>query len=149
MDPEFKKRLLANGNAALKELDLKMGAKLIVVENTAEAHNLVACKLCSCYPFSIMGTPPNWYKSESYRTHAFKAPRAVLAKFGTKLPDSVKITTHDSTQATRYLVLPMRPSGTEGMTEAMLAKLVTRDSLIGVTVLKSPREVKRAGHERF
>ena len=135
-DPAFKSRLLANGTAACEELGIEMAAtKLVVVESTPEVHNLVVCTLCSCYPRMLLGLPPDWYKSRAYRAHAVREPRAVLREFGTELPDGVTVRVHDSTADMRYLVLPMRPKGSEGLDEAKLAALVTRDSMIGVTTL--------------
>jgi nitrile hydratase len=134
-DPAYKARLLANGTKACEELGIDMGTvKLVVVENTAAAHNLVVCTLCSCYPRALLGLPPDWYKSRSYRARAVREPRAVLREFGTELPDQVALRVHDSTADMRYLVLPMRPVGTEGFSEARLAELVTRDSMIGVSL---------------
>jgi nitrile hydratase alpha subunit len=134
-DPEFKARLLADGTAAAREMGVDPGStRLMVVENTAGLHNLIVCTLCSCYPRAVLGLPPAWYKSTAYRSRAVREPRAVLAEFGTVIPDEVTVRVHDSTAELRYLVLPMRPSGTEGMGEEALAALVTRDSMIGVTV---------------
>ena len=133
-DPAYKARLLADGTAAVQELGIEMAAtKLIVVENRAGLHNLVVCTLCSCYPRMLLGLPPDWYKSRAYRSRAVREPRAVLSEFGTLLPDSVEVRVHDSTADMRYLVLPERPSGTEGWSEERLAQLVSRDSMIGVT----------------
>jgi nitrile hydratase len=133
-DPAYKARLLADGTAAVQELGIEMAAtKLIVVENRAGLHNLVVCTLCSCYPRMLLGLPPDWYKSRAYRSRAVREPRAVLREFGTLLPDSVEVRVHDSTADMRYLVLPERPSGTEGWSEERLAQLVSRDSMIGVT----------------
>jgi nitrile hydratase subunit alpha len=134
-DPAFKARLLANGTKACEELGIDMGTvKLVVVENTPAAHNLIVCTLCSCYPRALLGLPPDWYKSRSYRARAVREPRAVLREFGTELPGDVAVRVHDSTADMRYLVLPMRPAGTEGLNEAQLAALVTRDSMIGVSL---------------
>lgn len=133
-DPAFKARLLDNGTAACEEMGIAMGpTKLVVVENTPRIHNLVVCTLCSCYPRMVLGLPPDWYKSRDYRSRAVREPRAVLAEFGTRLADDVTVRVHDSTADMRYLVLPLRPVGTEAMTEAELALLVTRDAMIGVT----------------
>jgi nitrile hydratase len=136
-DPAFKARLLKDGSAAVEEAGVQMDqpTRLIVVENTPEIHNLVVCTLCSCYPRMVLGIPPDWYKSRAYRSRAVREPRSVLAEFGTTLPDKVTVRVHDSTADMRYLVLPMRPKGSEGLDEAKLAALVTRDSMIGVTVL--------------
>lgn len=137
VDPAFKARLLADGSAGVEEAGVQMDqpTRLIVVENTPEVHNLVVCTLCSCYPRMVLGIPPDWYKSRAYRSRAVFEPRAVLAEFGTQLPESVAVRVHDSTADMRYLVLPMRPKGSEGLDEAALAALVTRDSMIGVTTL--------------
>lgn len=134
LDPEYKKRLLADGTKAVQELGIDMErTKLVVVENTPQVHNLIVCTLCSCYPRPLLGFPPDWYKSRAYRSRAVREPRAVLQEFGTTLPDGVAVRVHDSTADMRYLVLPLRPEGTEGWEEAALAELVTRDSMIGVT----------------
>jgi len=133
LDPAFKARLLADGNAAARELDIDAGPyKLIVVENTPKLHNMIVCTLCSCYPRMVLGLPPDWYKSRAYRSRAVREPRAVLGEFGTAIPDSVEVRVHDSTADCRYLVLPERPKGTERMSETELAALVSRDSMIGV-----------------
>jgi nitrile hydratase len=136
-DPAFKARLLKDGSAAVEEAGVQMDqpTRLIVVENTPEIHNLVVCTLCSCYPRMVLGIPPDWYKSRAYRSRAVREPRSVLAEFGTSLPDKVTVRVHDSTADMRYLVLPMRPKGSEGLDETKLAALVTRDSMIGVTLL--------------
>lgn len=132
-DPAFKERLLADGPAAIDELGYlgHATAHLKVVENTPEVHNLVVCTLCSCYPFSILGMAPNWYKTAAYRARAVREPRGVLAEFGAEVGDAVEVRVWDSTAELRYLVLPERPAGTEGLDEAALAKLVTRNSMIG------------------
>jgi nitrile hydratase len=133
VDPAYKARLLANGSAAAEEIGLEVGPlKLIVVENTPQVHNVIVCTLCSCYPRMLLGIPPEWYKSRDYRSRVVREPRAVLAEFGTRLPDDTDIRVHDSTADMRYMVLPMRPGGTDGWDEARLAGLVTRDSLVGV-----------------
>ena len=136
-DPAFKLRLLKDGTAGAEEAGVQMDqpTRLIVVENTPDVHNLVVCTLCSCYPRMVLGIPPDWYKSRAYRSRAVFEPRTVLSEFGTSLPDSVTVRVHDSTADMRYLVLPMRPKGSEGLDEAKLAALVTRDSMIGVTTL--------------
>ncbi len=135
VDPAFKADLLADGSAACTALGLDIGPlRLIVVENTPETHNLVVCTLCSCYPRMLLGLPPDWYKSKNYRARAVSEPRAVLAEFGTILPPDQAVRVHDSTADMRYLILPMRPAGTEDWPEDRLAALVTRDSMIGVTV---------------
>jgi nitrile hydratase subunit alpha len=135
-DPAYKARMLANGSAAAEELGLEVGPlKLIVVENTPGVHNVIVCTLCSCYPRMLLGIPPEWYKSRAYRSRVVREPRAVLAEFGTRLPEDVDVRVHDSTADMRYMVLPLRPRGTDGWDEARLAALVTRDSLIGVARL--------------
>ena len=135
IDSEFKKRLLANGTAAVAEMAIPMGdAELIVVENSKDVHNVIVCTLCSCYPRTILGLPPDWYKSRNYRSRAVAEPRAVLKEFGTELPESVTLRVHDSNADMRYLVLPERPAGTEGWSEVQLAAIVTRDCMVGVAV---------------
>jgi nitrile hydratase len=132
-DPEFKRRLLEDGTAAIRALGVesRTGDHLTVVENTPKVHNMVVCTLCSCYPWEILGLPPVWYKSAPYRSRAVKDPRGVLNDFGVSLPKETEIRVWDSTAETRYLVLPMRPAGTEGWSEEQLATLVNRDSMIG------------------
>jgi nitrile hydratase len=138
-DPTFKQRLTANGTEAIKEFGLDMGGtRLDVVENTSKVHNMIVCTLCSCYPRSVLGLPPSWYKSREYRARAVREPRAVLAEFGTHLPDTVEVRVHDSSADLRYLVLPIRPAGTEKMNEEQLASLVSRDCMIGVSL---PRQI--------
>ncbi len=138
-DPEYKRRLLENGSDAVGEFGIDMGeTQLIVVENTDTVHNLVVCTLCSCYPRAILGLPPDWYKSKSYRARAVNEPRAVLREFGTLVPESVIVRVHDSNADMRYLVLPKRPSGTEGWSAEQLAVLVTRDCLVGVVSATKP-----------
>ena len=139
-DPDFKSRLLADGTAAIAELDLlgPQGRHMVVVENTAEVHNLVVCTLCSCYPWPILGLPPAWYKSNAYRARAVIEPRVVLREFGVALPDEVEVRVWDSTAEMRYLVLPRRPAGTDGFTEEQLVELVTRDAMIGAGTLAPP-----------
>jgi nitrile hydratase len=134
VDPDYKSRLLADGTAAIAELGFAgpEGDHMVVVENTSQVHNLVVCTLCSCYPWPTLGLPPKWYKAPSYRARAVREPRALLAEMGTSLPDDVEIQVWDSSAEVRYLVLPERPSGTDGVTEDELAALVTRDSMIGV-----------------
>ncbi len=137
-DPAFKSRLLADGTQACRELGLDVPAlRLIAVENTPHVHNLIVCTLCSCYPRMLLGLPPDWYKSRNYRSRAVREPRAVLSEFGLELSQEIKIRVHDSTADMRYLVLPMRPAGTEGWSEARLASIVTRDCMIGVAVPKT------------
>ena len=139
LDPAYKARMLADGSQAAEELGFEVpGLKLIVVENTADTHNVIVCTLCSCYPRMLLGIPPEWYKSRNYRSRVVREPRTVLEEFGTRIPDSVKIRVHDSTADMRYLVLPMRPAGTDGWSEERLAGLVTRDSMVGVAVAKGP-----------
>ena len=134
-DPEYKKRLMEDGTAAVAELGIPMaGLELIVVENTPDVHNVVVCTLCSCYPRTILGLPPDWYKSKSYRSRAVIEPRAVLEEFGTAIPDDVSVRVHDSNADMRYLVLPMRPEGTESWDEDRLAGIVTRDCMVGVAL---------------
>ena len=134
-DPAFKKRLLADGKAACAEFGIDLEAdRLIAVENTPEVHNVVVCTLCSCYPRALLGMPPTWYKSENYRKRVVRDPRSVLKEFGTALPDSVTVRVHDSNADMRYVVIPMRPEGTEGWSEQKLAGILTRDALVGVTV---------------
>ncbi len=133
-DPQFKQSLLQDAPSAVKALGLKIGpVQLLVVENTPEVHNLIVCTLCSCYPRSLLGLPPDWYKSREYRSRAVREPRSVLLEFGTDIPDEVEVRVHDSTADLRYLVLPQRPEGTGHLTEDELAALVKRDSMIGVT----------------
>src|SRR5438105_15058774 len=135
VDAAYKKRLLANGTAACEELGLEIpGLHLVVVENTSSVHNVIVCTLCSCYPRMLLGLPPDWYKSRNYRSRMVREPRAVLAEFGTVIPPDVAIRVHDSTADMRYLVVPKRPAGTENWSEAELARLVTRDSMIGVAL---------------
>jgi nitrile hydratase len=137
VDPAYKARLLADGTEAIEELGFG-GVDLKVVENTPTTHNLVTCTLCSCYPHALIGLPPTWYKSFEYRSRAVIEPRAVLRDFGLALPDSVDIRVWDSSAELRYMVLPMRPAGTERLTEDALAALVTRDAMIGVAVVPPP-----------
>jgi nitrile hydratase subunit alpha len=139
-DPRFKARLLADATAAANSLDFSspVGAHLIAVENTPQIHNMVVCTLCSCYPWEVLGLPPVWYKSAPYRSRAVAEPRAVLAEFGVALPAATQIRVWDSTAETRFLVLPMQPHGTEGWSEERLAAVVTRDSMIGTGLVKSP-----------
>ena len=138
VDTDFRTRLLANGRAACEELGITFydDTQLIVIENTDEVNNLVVCTLCSCYPRPVLGLPPDWYKLKPYRSRAVTEPRAVLAEFGTTIPDDVEVRVHDSTAMVRYLVLPKRPKGTEDFDEAELAALVTRDAMIGVVAVE-------------
>jgi nitrile hydratase len=134
-DPAFKAKLLADGNGALEDIGLDRGLyKLVVVENTAQVHNVIVCTLCSCYPRWLLGLPPDWYKSRNYRSRTVREPRAVLREFGLELPGEVTVRVHDSTADMRYLVLPARPAGTDGWSEGELAAIVTRDCMIGVAV---------------
>jgi nitrile hydratase len=138
-DAAFKARMLEDVNKAAQELDIDAGGIPIrAVENTPAVHNVIVCTLCSCYPRLLIGLPPDWYKSRSYRSRTVREPRAVLAEFGTAIPDDVEVRVHDSTADLRYMVIPQRPAGTEGLDEAALADLVTRDCMIGVSVAKSP-----------
>ena len=133
LDTAFRERLLADGTGAITELGFEgwAGAHFKVVENTPAIHNIVVCTLCSCYPHSVLGIPPNWYKSAAYRARAVREPRAVLAEFGETVPPEVEIRVWDSTSELRYMVLPERPPGTEGWSEDALARLVTRNAMIG------------------
>ena len=144
-DPEFKRRLLADATEAANSLGSSdpISSHLIAVENTPQVHNLVVCTLCSCYPWSVLGLPPVWYKSAPYRSRAVIDPKGVLADFGVALPPETEIRIWDSTAETRFLVLPMRPAGTESWSEEQLAALVTRDSMVGTGLPKSPAEVAR------
>ena len=139
-DPAYKARLLEDATAAIGEFgfDGRQGKDMVVVENTAQVHNMVVCTLCSCYPWPVLGLPPVWYKSAPYRARAVRDPRGVLGDFGVSLPEAVEVRVWDSTSEVRYLVLPQRPAGTEGLGEAELAALVTRDSMIGTGLAKPP-----------
>jgi len=139
-DPAYKARLLKDATAAIAEFGYtgRQGEDMVVVENTPEQHNMVVCTLCSCYPWPVLGLPPVWYKSAPYRSRAVKEPRAVLADFGVTLPAATRIRVWDSTAELRYLVLPMRPAGSEGLREDALAELVTRDSMIGTGLARAP-----------
>jgi nitrile hydratase len=134
VDPEYKRRLLADAPAAIAELGYSsgQGEHMVAVENTAKVHNVVVCTLCSCYPWTILGLPPTWYKSAPYRSRAVIDPRGVLREFGTELAEDVEVRVWDSTAELRYLVIPKRPAGTESMSEQELAALVTRDAIVGV-----------------
>ncbi len=133
VDSSYKERLLKNSTKAIEELSYtgRQGEHMVVVENTPETHNMVVCTLCSCYPWPVLGLPPSWYKSDEYRARAVREPRKVLKEFGLSLNDNIKIKVWDSTSEMRYLVLPMRPKGTEGFSEDKLSKIVTRNSMIG------------------
>ncbi len=139
VDPAYRERLLADGAAAVRELGIEIGAlHLIVVENTPAIHNVIVCTLCSCYPRALLGMPPDWYKNIEYRSRVVREPRAVLREFGLTLPEPVSVRVHDSTADMRYLVLPMRPAGTEGWSEAQLLDIVSRDALVGVALPRGP-----------
>ena len=140
VDPEYKRRLLADPSAAIAELGYtgRQGEDMVVLENTPDVHNMVVCTLCSCYPWPVLGLPPVWYKSAPYRSRAVIDPRGVLHEFGVDLPETVEVRVWDSTAELRYLVLPERPAGTEGMSEDQLAALVTRDAMIGVARVPRP-----------
>ncbi|WP_394198280.1 nitrile hydratase subunit alpha [Litoreibacter albidus] len=138
-DPDFRDRLLANGSDAAREMGFDIGPMhLVAVENTADIHNLIVCTLCSCYPRNLLGLPPDWYKTREYRSRAVREPRAVLREFGVELPVTTTLRVHDSTADMRYIVLPARPAGTDGLSVDALAKLVTRDSMIGTGLAKAP-----------
>ncbi len=139
-DPDYKTRLLADATAAIAELGYtgRQGEHMVVVENTPSLHNMVVCTLCSCYPWPVLGLPPVWYKSAAYRARSVIEPRAVLQEFGLDLPEEIEVRVWDSTAELRYLVLPERPAGTEGMASDDLAALVTRDSMIGVARVAAP-----------
>jgi nitrile hydratase len=140
-DASFKKRLLENGTKACEELGLEIPAlKLVVVENTPQVHNAIVCTLCSCYPRMLLGIPPDWYKSRNYRSRMVREPRKVLAEFGLAVPENTQIRVHDSSADMRYMVLPMRPAGTDGWNEERLAGIVNRDSMIGVALPKGPND---------
>lgn len=141
VDPEYKKRLLNDATSAIRELSYqgRQGENMVVVENTPETHNVIVCTLCSCYPWPVLGIPPTWYKSDEYRSRTVREPRKVLLEFGLPLDPKVQIKVWDSTAEIRYLVLPMRPKGTENMNEDELAELVTRNSMIGTGL---PKEIK-------
>jgi nitrile hydratase subunit alpha len=145
-DPAFKQWLLTDATAAIASIGYtgRQGEHMTVVENTPKVHNLVVCTLCSCYPWPVLGLPPVWYKSSPYRARAVADPRGVLKEFGTILADDVDIRVWDSTSEMRYLVLPERPEGTEGWSEAELATLVTRNAMIGVERAKSPKDIGRS-----
>ena len=141
VDEDYKKRLLEDATSAIRELSYqgRQGENMVVVENTPETHNVVVCTLCSCYPWPVLGIPPTWYKSDEYRSRAVREPRKVLSEFGLNIDSKVQIKVWDSTAELRYLVLPMRPIGSENMSEIQLAKLVTRNSMIGTGL---PENVK-------
>jgi nitrile hydratase subunit alpha len=139
-DPEYRERLLADGTAAIKELGFSgpQGEHIVVVENTPTTHNVTVCTLCSCYPWPVLGLPPSWYKDPAYRARVVREPRAVLAEMGLELGDDVEIVVRDSSSEVRWLVLPERPAGTEGLSEEELVPLVTRDALVGVAKVAAP-----------
>lgn len=140
VDPAYRQRLLGDATAAIAELGYagQQGEHMVVVENTPQVHNLVVCTLCSCYPWSVLGLPPVWYKSAPYRSRAVIDPRGVLREFGLELPDDVEVRVWDSTAELRYLVLPERPAGSERLSEEALAALVTRDAMVGVAKVALP-----------
>ena len=141
VDPAYKQRLLADGTAGIAELGFTGrggGDKMVVCENTPAVHNMVVCTLCSCYPWVVLGLPPAWYKAPAYRSRAVLEPRTVLRELGVELPAETEIRVWDSSAEIRYMVLPLRPPGTEGLTEAELAALVTRDAMIGVALVQAP-----------
>jgi nitrile hydratase len=141
VDPAFRRWLLADATAAIASLGYsgRQGEHIVAVENGPSRHNLVVCTLCSCYPWPVLGLPPVWYKSAPYRARAVKDPRGVLADFGVRLPDTTEIRVFDSTAEVRYLVIPQRPEGTDGLSEEALAELVTRDSMIGTGLARPPQ----------
>ncbi|MBX9758681.1 MAG: nitrile hydratase subunit alpha [Beijerinckiaceae bacterium] len=139
VDPAYRERLMKDANAATAELGFPMHTThLVALENTDDVHNVVVCTLCSCYPRELLGLPPSWYKSKAYRARIVREPRAVLEEFGTKIGDGVELRVRDSTADLRYLVVPKRPAGTEGMSEEQLVGLVSRDAMIGVAHVKPP-----------
>jgi len=144
-DPAYHEWLLADGGQAIASLGYtgRQGENMVVLENTAQVHNMVVCTLCSCYPWPVLGLPPVWYKSAAYRSRAVADPRGVLRDFGVELPQGTEIRVWDSTAEVRYLVVPMRPAGTDGWSEDELARLVTRDSMIGTGLPTSPQEATR------
>jgi nitrile hydratase len=141
VDPAFKARLLADANDAISDFGFvsKQGDRMMVVEDNPDVHHLIVCTLCSCYPWPVLGLPPVWYKSAPYRSRAVIDPRGVLREFGLNLPDHVEVRVWDSTAELRYMVLPERPAGTEGMSEEQLAALVTRDAMVGVAKVEAPK----------
>jgi nitrile hydratase subunit alpha len=139
-DPQYRRRLLEDGTAAIKELGFagRQGEHIVVVENTATTHNVIVCTLCSCYPWPVLGLPPSWYKDPAYRSRIVREPRKVLSEMGLELADDVQITVRDSTSEVRWLVLPERPAGTEHLPEEALVPLVTRDAMVGVAKVEAP-----------
>jgi len=146
VDPAFRQWLLADATAAIASLGYtgRQGEHMVAVENTDDTHHMVVCTLCSCYPWPVLGLPPTWYKSAPYRSRAVKDPRGVLADFGVTLPETTRIRVWDSTAEVRYLVIPQRPAGTEGLSEEQLADLVSRDSMIGTRLAGAPAEAGSA-----
>lgn len=140
VDPDYRKRLLQDGTAAIAELGFKgpQGECIVVLENTPTVHHLVVCTLCSCYPWPVLGLPPGWYKDPAYRSRAVREPRALLREFGLELSDDAEVGVWDSSSEVRYMVLPERPAGTEGMSEEELARLVTRDAMVGIAKVALP-----------
>ena len=149
VDPDYKRRLLRDATAAIAEFGFSgvQGEHMVVVENTAEIHNLVVCTLCSCYPWPVLGLPPTWYKAPPYRARAARDPRGVLREFGVVLPTDVEVRVWDSNAELRYMVLPRRPPGSETLGEAELAALVTRDAMIGTAIPELPRSGGETGSE--
>ncbi|MFE5119806.1 nitrile hydratase subunit alpha [Streptomyces sp. NPDC056669] len=139
-DPEYRRRLLQDGTAAIAELGFSgpQGEHIVVVENSPTTHHVVVCTLCSCYPWPVLGLPPSWYKDPAYRARVVKEPRTVLSEMGLELDDDVRITVHDSTSEVRWLVLPERPAGTEHLSEEQLVPLVTREAMVGVAKVVAP-----------
>jgi nitrile hydratase subunit alpha len=137
-DPGYKQRLLADGNAGLSELGLRLDQEFIVLENTGAIHNVIVCTLCSCYPWTVLGLPPSWYTSPQYRSRMVIEPRAVLAEFGLELDDTIEVRVWDSNAETRYMVLPQQPANTSGWSEEDLAGLVTREAMTGVAIAGPP-----------
>ncbi|HKV55549.1 MAG TPA: nitrile hydratase subunit alpha [Candidatus Binataceae bacterium] len=151
VDAAFKRRLLTDASAALREMGIEAGPQgehLIALENTAKVHNMVVCTLCSCYPWPVLGLPPTWYKSPAYRSRAVSDPRGVLSEFGVSLPPGVEVRVWDSSSEMRFMVLPMRPRGTDSLDETGLAALVTRDSMIGTALLAYPPAEAAANPQR-
>lgn len=139
VDDDFRKRLLVDASATMEEMGFDpAGLRLIAVENTRDIHNVIVCTLCSCYPRNLLGLPPDWYKQRAYRSRVVKSPRATLREFGLEIPGDVTVRVHDSTADMRYIVIPARPDGTQGLSESELAGLVTRDSMIGVAHANEP-----------
>jgi len=146
-DPNFRARLMNNATEAIAELGFsgRQGEHMVALQNTPDTHNMVVCTLCSCYPWAVLGLPPVWYKSPPYRSRAVADPRGVLAEFGVELPEGTAVQVWDSTAEIRYLVIPMRPEGSDGMSEEELARLVTRDSMIGTGLALTPEQARGSG----